>query len=77
MSDNKRLPIRVLIADDEAEVRDAYRDILSDADMSGETAMFHNLRERLFSKAGQDKLARNLSASDTTSSATSTRAGQV
>src|SRR3984885_12759050 len=65
MSDNKRLPIRVLIADDEAEVRDAYRDILSDADMSSETAVFHNLRERLFSKAAQDKLARNLSASDT------------
>ena len=62
MSDNKRLPIRVLIADDEAEVRDAYRDILSDADMSSETAVFHNLRERLFSKAAQDKLARNLSA---------------
>ncbi len=71
MSDNKRLPIRVLIADDEAEVRDAYREILSDADMSGETAMFHNLRERLFSKAAQDKLARNLSA--TTSSGTGNR----
>src|SRR3984957_14744545 len=34
--------------------------------MSSETAVFHNLRERLFSKAAQDKLARNLSASDTT-----------
>src|ERR1700720_2665035 len=66
MSDQKRLPIRVLIADDEAEVRDAYRDILSDTDMSSETAVFHNLRERLFSKAAQDKLARNLSANDTT-----------
>jgi diguanylate cyclase len=66
VSDKNRLPIRVLIADDEAEVRDAYRDILSDADMSSETAVFHNLRERLFSKAAQDKLARNLSASDTT-----------
>jgi diguanylate cyclase (GGDEF)-like protein len=66
VSDKKRLPIRVLIADDEAEVRDAYRHILSDADMSSETAVFHNLRERLFSKAAQDQSARNLSAGDTT-----------
>ncbi|MHB8478260.1 MAG: putative bifunctional diguanylate cyclase/phosphodiesterase, partial [Steroidobacteraceae bacterium] len=66
MSDKKKSPIRVLIADDEAEVRDAYRHILSDADTSSETAVFHNLRERLFSKAAQDKPARNLSASDTT-----------
>jgi hypothetical protein len=27
----------VLIADDEAEVRNAYRDILSDSDMTGDT----------------------------------------
>jgi len=65
VSDKKRLPIRVLIADDEAEVRDAYRQILLEADMSSETAVFHNLRERLFSKA-PDQLARNLSSSDTT-----------
>ena len=66
MSDKKRLPIRVLVADDEAGVRDAYRQILSEADMSSETAMFHNLRERLFSKAVQDQLTRGTSASDTT-----------
>ena len=30
MSDKKRPPIRVLIADDEAEVRDAYRQIAAD-----------------------------------------------
>src|SRR5580704_8622733 len=59
------MPIRVLVADDEAEVRDAYRQILTDAGMSGETAVFHNLRDRLFSKAAQDKLARNLSPSET------------
>jgi diguanylate cyclase len=64
VSDKKRLPIRVLIADDEAEVRDAYRQILFEADMSSETAVFHNLRERLFSKA-PDQLPRNLSPSDT------------
>ncbi len=66
MSEKKKLPIRVLIADDEAEVRDAYRQILADADMSGDTAVFQNLRERLFSKAAQDKLAKGISPSDTT-----------
>jgi diguanylate cyclase (GGDEF)-like protein len=66
VSDKKRMPIRVLIADDEADVRDAYRQVLSDTDMSSETAVFHNLRERLFNKAAQEKLARNLSGSDTT-----------
>jgi diguanylate cyclase len=65
VSDKKRLPIRVLVADDEAGVRDAYRQILSEADMSSETAMFHNLRERLFSKAMQDQLAKGVSPSDT------------
>jgi len=64
VSDKKRLPIRVLIADDEAEVRDAYRQILFETDMSSETAVFHNLRDRLFSKA-PDQLAKNLSPSDT------------
>jgi diguanylate cyclase (GGDEF)-like protein len=66
VSDKKRVPIRVLIADDEAEVRDAYRQILLDADMSSETAVFRNLRERLFSKNAADQLARKLSAGDTT-----------
>jgi diguanylate cyclase (GGDEF)-like protein len=64
--DKKRPPIRVLVADDEAEVRDAYRQILSEADMSSETAVFHNLRERLFSKAVQDQLVKGISPSDTT-----------
>jgi diguanylate cyclase len=66
VSDKKRVPIRVLIADDEAEVRDAYRQILLEADMSSETAVFRNLRERLFSKNAADQLARKLSAGDTT-----------
>jgi diguanylate cyclase len=66
VSDKKRLPIRVLIADDEAEVRDAYRQILLESDMSSETAVFHNLRERLFSKNPPAQLAQALSPSDTT-----------
>ncbi len=66
MSDNKRMPIRVLIADDEAEVRDAYRQILLEADMSNETAVFHDLRERLFRKNAPAQAAKILTASDTT-----------
>jgi len=50
----ERAPIRVLIADDEAAVRDAYRQILTEADMSGETAVFHNLRSRLFARPPGD-----------------------
>jgi diguanylate cyclase (GGDEF)-like protein len=59
------LPIRVLIADDEAAVRDAYRQILSEADMSSETAVYRNLRERLFTRAAQDGSARGILSSDT------------
>jgi diguanylate cyclase (GGDEF)-like protein len=50
VSDNKRIAIRVLVADDESAVRDAYRQILQEVDMTGETAVFRNLRERLFAK---------------------------
>jgi len=52
----KKRAIRVLIADDEAEVRNAYRDILTETDMSGETAVFRNLRERLFTKPAADQV---------------------
>ncbi|MEP6546079.1 MAG: EAL domain-containing protein [Gammaproteobacteria bacterium] len=60
------MPIRVLIADDEADVRDAYRQILLDTDMSGETAVFHNLRERLFAKNAPEQVAKILAPSETT-----------
>ncbi len=66
MSDIKKPPIRVLVADDEADVRDAYRQILLAADMSSETAVFHNLRERLFSKSMPDPMAKNSASTDTT-----------
>jgi diguanylate cyclase len=65
VSETKKLPIRVLVADDEAEVRNAYRQILLETDMSSETAVFHNLRERLFSKSIPDPMAKAPS-SDTT-----------
>jgi diguanylate cyclase (GGDEF)-like protein len=60
------MPIRVLIADDEAGVRDAYRQILLETDMSSETAVFHNLRERLFTKNAPSQMAKMLKASETT-----------
>jgi diguanylate cyclase (GGDEF)-like protein len=50
VTDQKRVTIRVLVADDEAGVREAYREILQEADMSNETAVFRNLRERLFAR---------------------------
>jgi diguanylate cyclase len=62
----KKMPIRVLVADDEAGVRDAYRQILLEADMSSETAVFHNLRERLFSKNMPDPMAKGPVSADTT-----------
>ena len=61
MTNTDRAPIRVLIADDEAEVGDAYRQILTEADMSGETAVFQNLRERLFARSPADS-ARNVAS---------------
>jgi diguanylate cyclase (GGDEF)-like protein len=65
VSEAKKLPIRVLVADDEAEVRNAYRQILLETDMSSETAVFHNLRERLFSKSIPDPMAKNPSGETT------------
>jgi diguanylate cyclase (GGDEF)-like protein len=65
VTDIKRVAIRVLVADDEAEVRDAYRQILIEADMSGETAVFRNLRERLFAKPPADQGIKKLSAGNT------------
>jgi diguanylate cyclase (GGDEF)-like protein len=50
------------VADDEPEVRDAYRQILAEPDLSGETAAFRNLRERLFTKGGAGQAVKKLSA---------------
>jgi diguanylate cyclase (GGDEF)-like protein len=65
VTDIKRMAIRVLVADDEADVRDAYRQILLEADMSGETAVFRNLRDRLFTKPVVDQAVKKLSARNT------------
>ncbi len=52
--DHSRMPIKVLVADDEAVVRDAYRQILLEADVSQDLAAFRNLRARLFNKSPGD-----------------------
>jgi diguanylate cyclase len=51
MADPKQTPIRVLVVDDEAEVRDAYRQILTDSEANQELAGFRELRSRLFNKS--------------------------
>ena len=43
--------IRVLIVDDEPAVRDAYREILTENDVTREIAAFRELRSKLFSKS--------------------------
>jgi diguanylate cyclase (GGDEF)-like protein len=63
---SKRPAIRVLVADDEAQIRDAYREILLEADMSGETAVFRNLRDRLFTKSDSEKVVKQLAVRSTT-----------
>ena len=65
MTTKKNPPLRVLIADDEPDVRDAYRQIFLTTDLSNEAAVFHNLREKLFSKGATEQTARKLSAAET------------
>jgi diguanylate cyclase (GGDEF)-like protein len=50
VTDSKRSPIRVLVADDESDVRDAYRQVLLESDVSKDLAAFRKLRARLFNK---------------------------
>ena len=51
MVDQKRAPIRVLVVDDEADVRDAYRQILLETDVSQDVVALRDLRSRLFNRA--------------------------
>ena len=65
MSEEKtRTAIKVLVADDEAEVRDAYRQIFLKEESNEDTAVFHNLRERLFAKSTAETARNKLSASN-------------
>ena len=58
------MAIRVLVADDESAVRDMYREVLIDADMNGETAMFRDLRSRLFTQETSQRVAQVIRVSD-------------
>jgi diguanylate cyclase (GGDEF)-like protein len=48
MSAGKQPPIRVLVVDDEADLRDAYRQVLLETDVGKDLAAFKDLRARLF-----------------------------
>jgi diguanylate cyclase len=57
VSEPSRTPIRVLVVDDEEDVRDAYRQILLQADVSRDLAAFHDLRSRLFRRTDSERPA--------------------
>jgi diguanylate cyclase len=50
MADKIQTPVRVLVVDDEADIRDAYRQILLETEVNQDIAGFRELRARLFSK---------------------------
>ena len=56
MANRNSKPIRVLIVDDEPEIRDAYRQILAESEASLEMTGFHELRSRLFRKNPEEAL---------------------
>ena len=58
MSKETRPAIRVLVADDEADVRDAYRQILVESGGSLEESDLRNMRDRLFAKNAADQSKR-------------------
>jgi diguanylate cyclase (GGDEF)-like protein len=54
----RNTPIRVLIVDDEPEIRDAYKQILCETEVNLEMTGFHELRSRLFRKNPTEALRR-------------------
>jgi diguanylate cyclase len=66
VSKQNRMPIRVLIVDDEVEVRDAYRQILLETEVSQDLAAFHDLRARLFRNSDSERRQQRVSKSSTT-----------
>jgi diguanylate cyclase (GGDEF)-like protein len=50
MTDQLRTPVRVLVVDDEPDIRDAYRQIFQETEVSQDIAGFRELSARLFSK---------------------------
>jgi diguanylate cyclase (GGDEF)-like protein len=54
MAETNSTPVRVLVVDDEAEVRDAYRQILLENEVTQEMVGFRELRSRLFRRDPAD-----------------------
>ena len=54
MAESNTAPVRVLVVDDEAEIRDAYRQILLENEVTQEMVGFRELRSRLFRKNPAD-----------------------
>jgi diguanylate cyclase (GGDEF)-like protein len=55
MNDVVKPPIRILIADDEEPVLDAYRAVFSDNRPSASASALHDLKAKLFSGSGSEK----------------------
>ncbi len=66
MAERNPKPIRVLVVDDEPEIRDAYKQILAESEASLEMTGFHELRSRLFNKNPEEALRRAAQRSATT-----------
>jgi diguanylate cyclase len=62
MTETKPTPIRVLIVDDEPEIRDSYRQIFAESEAQLEMTGFHELRSRLFRKNPMEALRRHAAA---------------
>ena len=65
MPELNQTTIRVLVVDDEPEVRDAYRQVLAQSDVSQEVEGFRELRSRLFKNASAPPGAKGRSHSTT------------
>jgi len=55
MPELNQTTIRVLVVDDEPGVRDAYRQVLAESDVSQEVEGFRELRSRLFSRNSPER----------------------
>src|SRR3984957_16936514 len=66
MADQKRLPIRVLFVDDEADIRDAYLQSLRQPDATPNKTDLRDLQARLFNKAKRDPSPATTPAHSTT-----------
>jgi len=66
MPELNQTTIRVLVVDDEPGVRDAYRQVLAESDVSQEVEGFRELRSRLFSRNAPERSRAKARAHSTT-----------